>query len=271
MKTIDPQALKILLAYHPAFPERTSPEDFARAKAAGLAFDPVKMTHDDAVGWAFSEFAKCDKETVAAAYLLGVGQNMPHCRATLAAYAIMAHFPKHSFATITDRYCSTCALQLDSVVNLTFINSCRWVGTTIKRSPDVLAFYLQQHNAEAIDKPSDADIQKFCDVLDVIGACPPEEKPTTLYKKIRKIPGIKMSDEEGRHFLDTLGYAGILQTPEQQGFIYKYIGHLTPTKSHSSDWSYPVDFWTGKNGVNTDALKYWFSAYPQIANWAPKP
>jgi hypothetical protein len=271
MKTIDPKALKILCSYNPNQPRETTTEEFALLKTAGLAFDPIKLTHDELVKWALREFASCNKKSVADSYLIGVGRNQSNLRAPLAAYSVMTHFPIHRYQTITDRYCSTCAELQNPEIDLTFVNRCRWSGSLIGREPSRLAFYLQQHNADEIDKPSEADIRKFCDVLDVIGACPQEEKPTTLYKKIRKIPGIKMSDEEGRHFLDTLGYAGILQTPEHQGFIYRYVGHITPAKSHSSDWSYPVDFWTGKNGVNTDALKYWFSAYPQIANWAPKP
>jgi hypothetical protein len=270
MKTIDPKALKIILDYHPAYPEKTPPDDFDYAKTAGLAFERVKMTHDQIVQWALTEFAKCNKEKIVAAYLIGTGKNLPHLRAGLAAYAVMTHFPKHTFETVTERYCATCAMTLKPELDLTFINSCRWAGTIIGRSPDVLAFYLQQHNADDVDEPSETDIQKFIDVLDVIDASTPEEKPSTLYKKIRKVPTVKMSDEEGRHFLNTLGYAGILQTPEHKGFIYKYIGHIVPTKSHSSDWHYPVDFWTGKNGVNADALKYWFSAYPKITRWKSK-
>jgi hypothetical protein len=270
MKTIDPKALKILRSYDPNQPQDTSPEDFARLKATGLAFDDIKMAHDELVKWAFSEFTKCDKQSVADSYLIGVANNQPYLRTALAASAVMTRFPKHAYQTITDYQCSICAELPNPKIDLTFVNRCRWSGSLIGREPSSLAFYLQQHNADEIDEPTDADIQKFVDVLDVIGACPPEEKPSTLYKKIRQIPGLKMSDEEGRHFLNTLGYAGILQTPEHQGFIYKYIGHIVPTKSHSSDWHYPVDFWTGKNGVNTDALKYWFSAYPKITNWKSK-
>lgn len=270
MNAVDPKGLKILRAYHPAYPERTSPEDFAYAKAAGLCFDNITMTHDESVKWAFDEFASSDKERVAASYLVGVGQNQPQARAALSAHAVMTHFPPHGFQTITNYECSICASVRNPEIDRSFINSCRWTGTLIGRQPYVLAFYLQRHNAEDFGAPTEPDVDKFRDILDVIGASPPDETPTALHKKIRKISGTKMSVEEARHFLNALGYAGILQTQKHLGFIYKYVGHSVSRKSHNSDWAYPVDFWTGRDGVNIDALKYWFSAYPRIANWQPK-
>ena len=270
MKEIDPRALKTLLAYSLVHPEDTPVEDFAYAKAAGLCFDKVTMSHDQAVRWALKEFSLCRKEGVAASFLVGVGRNLPQLRAALPAYAVMTHFPEHPFEQSPHPYCPICGVYPEMDVDLTFVNRCRWSGTLIGRDPFILAFYLQQHNADHIGEPTQAEIQKFLEVLELIGAAPETETPTTLHKKIRKLPGIKMSVEISRHFLDTLGYAGILQTPEHRGFVDRYVGPSVPSKSHSSDWAYPVDFWTGKDGVNTDALKYWFSAYPQIANWQPK-
>lgn len=49
-------------------------------------------------------------------------------------------------------------------------------------------------------------------MLDVVADSPSNETPSSLYKKIRKISGIKLSVEQARHFIDTLGYAGILDT-----------------------------------------------------------
>jgi hypothetical protein len=86
---------------------------------------------------------------------------------------------------------------------------------------------------------------------------------------IRKIPKVKLNEEQSRHHVDLLGFAGVLETSEHRGFIFKHSTHLTPRKTRSSDWGYPVDFWTGKDGINLDALKFWFSDYPQIAKWKP--
>jgi hypothetical protein len=200
MKTIDPKALKILCSYNPNQPHETSTEEFALLKTAGLAFDHIKMTHDEFVEWAFSEFANCTKQSVADSYLIGVGMNQPYLRAPLAAHAVMVYFPNHGYQTITNYQCSICAELPSSEVDLTFVNRCRWSGSLIGREPSRLAFYLQQHNAQEVDKPSEADIQKFCDILDLIGGCPPEEKPTTLYKKSAKFLASKCPMTKGDTF-----------------------------------------------------------------------
>jgi hypothetical protein len=276
MKTIDAKALKILRSYCLINPAATSPEDFAYAKRAGLMFDVLELSHDEIVAWAFEEFKKSNKQSVAASFLLGLEYNEPYLRAALSAHAIMTHFPKHLYSLTEENKinCSICGVAEyggQVKVDLTFLNRGRWLGSVIARYPQKLAFNLQQHNENFVGEPNEKGIERFCELLTLIGTSSDDETPTTLHKKIRKLPGVKMSVEEARYLLDTLGYAGILQTPEHQGFIYKYTGHLSPQKSRSSDWGYPVDFWTGKDGINLDALKFWFSDYPQIAKWKPKP
>jgi hypothetical protein len=39
---------------------------------------------------------------------------------------------------------------------------------------------------------------------------------------------------------------------------------LAPSKSHSSNWAWPVDFWTGKDGINRDAFDFWFGDYKEM-------
>jgi hypothetical protein len=275
MKTPDSKALKTLLAYTPVNPDATSAEDFAHAKRTGLMFDPISMSHDDILSWAFKEFSKCDRSSVADSFLLGIELNEAFLRAAISAYAVMTNFPKHVFTRRTAQHfnCDVCGIaQYDGSVklDLSFLNKCRWTGAILpNRMPDYLAFYLQQHNESQLDQPSELGVNRFCEILDLISLSSADETPSTLHKKIRKMPGLKMSVEQARGFVETLGYCGILHSSEHRGFIYRYVGHLSPTKSRSSDWGYPVDFWTGQDGVNIDALKYWFSNFPAIANWKP--
>jgi hypothetical protein len=271
MKALDKKALKILLKFSLTHPERTGAEDFAYAKAAGLLFDDIDITHDEAVAWALREFAATDKAAVAANFLAGLGRNAPHLRAALSAYAIMTHFPGHACALTDWPFCWICGAYPTKKFSRSFYNCCRWTGAVIGRKPQTLAFYLQQHNQEDVEEVSGGDINLFRALLDLIAASPASETPTKLAKKVRALPGLTVSVEEARCLLETLGYAGILQNPEHPGFIHRHMTCcFVPSKSHSSDWAYPIDFWTGKDGVNTDALKFWFSAYPQIAGWRPK-
>jgi hypothetical protein len=272
MRMPDKKALKILRKFSLTHPERTSAEDFAYAKAAGLMFDDIAITHDEAVAWALREFAAAEKASVVQNFLAGLGRNAPHLRAALSAHAIMTHFPNHACALTDWPFCWICGAYPTQTFNRSFANRCRWAGAvTGLHEPQTLAFYLQQHNQADVEEVSGADIDLLCALLDLIASSPANETPTKLARKVRALAGMTLSVEQAQCVLETLGYAGILQNPEHPGFIYRHMTCcFVPHKSHHSDWAYPIDFWTGKDGVNADALKFWFAAYPQIANWSPQ-
>ena len=94
-----------------------------------------------------------------------------------------------------------------------------------------------------------------------------EEKPLALVKRIRSYFQVKISTEEIRSMIDTLGYAGILQAKSHGRWIDKFHGYLTPRSSRSSDWAYPADFWRGSDGINMESIGFWFSNVPQIMQW----
>lgn len=270
MKALDKKALKTLLKFNVLHPEHTSAEDFAHAKAAGLLFDDAGITHDEAVAWARAEFAATEKAGVVRNFLAGLGQNAPHLRAALSAFAIMTHFPDHACALTDWPFCWICGAYPTQSFSRSFANRGRWMGAvTGLRQPQTLAFYLRQHNREDVEEVRGGDIDLLCALLDLIAASPAGETPTKLAKKVRALPGITLSVPHAQRLLETLGHAGILQSPAHPGFIYQNMTCcFEPCKN--SDWSYPLNFWTGKDGINTDALKFWFADFPMIAGWKPK-
>lgn len=265
MNNYDKKALNILKSYHPVYPDKTSCEDYEHAKKNGLMFEKKKMTHDEILSWAFEMFNRCSKKSITDSFIYGLSYNAPYYRASLSAYAVMTNYPRHDYkpytSEINNPHCNICALYEEQYVDLSFINACRWCGAIIGREPDILAFYLHQHQKEESVIPDDKDIKKFIILLNTILESAPEETPTTLLKRLRKLNVLKMKHEEIKYLLDTLGYCGILESPEHKGFIYQFTSYLNPKKSRSSDWGYPVDFWTGRVGVNFDALNYWFGSY----------
>jgi hypothetical protein len=268
----DKKSLKILANYHPTYPEATSPEDMEYLRLHGLAYDKKEMTHMELVKWALDEFKKCNKKKVTDNFLVGVGKNQPQFRAALSAYAIMALFPEHAYYSLNKYhqdilYCMTCGAMEKGVIDFTFLNSIRYgCGVAFGSNPEYTAFLLKVHNDEDEHlQPTSEDLNVFSAIIRFILNAEDTEKPTTLYKKIRKIPGVVMNTEQARHFLDLLGHAGILQTQKHLGLIYEYTNlGLTPSSSRSTDWSYPVDFWRGSDGINKDAFLYWFGDYPDL-------
>ena len=264
----DERILKIIKSYNPVYPDETSKEDFEYAKAQGYMFDCLLISHDQAVADAFSAFENCDRQEVSDSFILGLSRGEPELRAALSAFAIMTTFPRHSFIQNASINCADCAMWREEEIDLSFVNRFRYSeGVIVDRKPYTLAFCLQEHQKTSKENPSIADINLLINVLDAIIDSPSKETPTTLYKRIRKLSGIKFNAEQSRYFLDTLGYAGILDTKKHRGFIFEHATHLVPRKSRSSDWAYPVDFWTGADGVNFDGVDYWFGHHPQIAKW----
>ena len=50
-----------------------------------------------------------------------------------------------------------------------------------------------------------------------------------------------------------------------KGLLHQYTNlAIAPHKTHSSDWEYPIDFWTGKDGINKEAFKFWFGNYTEL-------
>ena len=65
--------------------------------------------------------------------------------------------------------------------------------------------------------------------------------------------------------LETLGVCGILRTEKHKGPFYEYTSPASPPRtSRSSDWSYPVDFWKGSDGIDWEAFYYWFGDYEEL-------
>jgi hypothetical protein len=265
---IDPDALKTLIDYDLLKPDLTPRKDFEHAKAVGLMFEPVHVTHEEAIEAAFRAFSTCDLSSVASAYLVGLGQNLPYLRAALPAYAVMHTYIRHDFVQNQSNCCGDCAMLKTSKYDLSFINGSRFrIGGFVSPYPPVLALYLDQHSKLPRLVPSSNDVMQFVNVLRVIAESDDKETPTLLAKRIRKVPGLKLNVEQARYFLETLGYAGILDTPIHPGAIFKHSTHLVPRKSSRSDWAYPIDFWTGADGINEKGLAFWFSDYPEIINW----
>ncbi|MFT3804816.1 MAG: hypothetical protein QM766_26820 [Burkholderiaceae bacterium] len=227
------------------------------------------LSHDQLIDWALAEYRACDRQSVVDAFLQGIESNHPARRAAFSAYAITTHLRPHAHTSAAEPSapCAICGSRAVVEFEPEPILASRWAGAVIAREPVMLAAYLQQHRRSPISVPGEYGLSQFRAILDLIDASEPDETPSTLYRRLRRLPGLRLSIEEARLLLDTLGYAGILQTHQHPGFVYRYTDYLAPRKSRSSEWGYPVDFWKGSDGINVEALSYWFGAYPAIADW----
>lgn len=274
MQDHDARAFAIFRNYDLLHPESTSAEDFDYATRHGLMFPVVEMKHDDLIQAAFSEFEQAKPEKIARSFLYGLAHDRPELRAAISAYAVMTHYPRHDYVALPEAteggQCRHCTLRRETRIDQTFSNRCRWTGSLVGSShTDNLWFYLKQHNAQAVPHLAPGDEEPFVNLLRRIAVSGDDETPTTLRKRLGKEKLFRMKVEELRALVDALGYMGILRSREHPGYLHKYPGYNPPQKSRSSDWAYPVDFWTGKDGIDLTALDHWFSDVPAIV--AAKP
>ncbi|MFB0840773.1 hypothetical protein [Paenibacillus oleatilyticus] len=264
---IDKKALNILLSYDLLCPEKTSKEDFEYAKRAGLMFDKVELTHDEAIQLAIQEMKNCDKKHIINLFLASLSTDRLDWRTGLSAYTIMRMFPSHSFQG-NERYCDNCSYLYRDIVDLSFINGIRFdVGGIISGNIYAFHFMLSEHNKLPNQKPNERDFTLFRSILNTLENAATNDGPSKLEKEIKKIDGFKSTKESRKALLETLGFCSILETEEHKGFLHKFTNlGLAPRLRHSSDWLYPVDWWKGKEGINRDALHFWFGDYEELSD-----
>lgn len=236
-------------------------ESLSVLQANNMIFPDEEIEHDELIVNLLKERDTADKQSVVASFLIGLENRQPEKRAALSAYAISLNFPAHSFTSAHGIQCDVCGAFENKKRNMTLCNLARYsAGVSGSGSPEDVYVFLREHNKASI--PQVQSILMLEKVLAVLRTSDPDDKPVTMEKKIRAIAGIDMDQEQSRGLLDLLGQIGILETGKHKGFVhqYTYMG-LAPRKSSSTDWSYPVDFWTGKEGVNEDAVNFWFGDY----------
>lgn len=287
MKTIDAKALKILLKYnvyaeglvargHPLSAKDKeyveahciTPENMAYLKQHGLAFDSIMLSHDEAVKMCFEYYALCKKRHVTDAFLASLGSARLDYRSGLSAYAIMQTMPDHAYQQTPASNCNICCAQeSEKRVDLTALNRQRFgFGSMIAfKNPYQIQFFLQQQARLEDIIPTSSDYAIFNAIIDMIINAVADAKPNDMVKKLRTVAGFKASVDQCKYLLEILGFCSILENEKYKGYLAAYTNPgLAPSKSHSSNWAYPVDFWTGKDGINRDAFDFWFGDYKEI-------
>ena len=238
-----------------------APDVLAELKAAGLAFDFESITHDEALKRCFSHAKRLNRKSVANHFIVGLARQRPELRAGLSAYAIMQTMPSHGFEANAAGYCGICSgVAEEKYLDRTALNRMRFAGgwLSVHKTPLELHFYLEQESLLDEVVPNEDDVRVLGDLLSLIHRTD-ANGPTQLAKEIKAVKALGLSTFEARGVVDTLGMCGVLSTKEHPGYESRFTNPgLAPSKSKSSDWSYPVDFWSKRDGVNEAALQFWF-------------
>ncbi len=249
-------------------------QEFEAALDAGLLFRPSvrTMSHDDIMQSIVELLARYSPRSYTDAFLASLSTHRHEFRAGLPAYASLHRLEAHAHARPdVGNYCTTCGLESDeNSIHRNFLNRVRFeVGGLVGVDVATAMFHLEEHARLPKASPAPADVAIFSQILEVLASVPADGTVKKhVSQQIAKIPGFPSTPDSRQALLETLGYCGILETPEHGGMIQRFVRlAVAPKKRHSSDWQYPVDFWTGADGLNRTALSFWFGCYPELAEW----
>lgn len=266
---IDKKALKILFDTYWSSTgwkreKIISPENFAFAQNAGVMFQSTNLSHDDIVDWLNSSLKAVTLENITNAFLVSLRTRQLEFRSALGSFAIAKNFPDHVYQD--GRYCCSVCGTLKAPTqpyDLSVFNFERykWGGVRHER-PEYIAFDLEQFARLEKLEPIEQDFDVMRQIIQVVYQCQPTDRPRDLERKLAPI--FKSNKAEREILIQILAYCGILQPSKRLGYFQFFTSYyerdIPPV--NKIDWTYPVCWWRGTDGINQSALKNYF---PQLA------
>lgn len=241
----------------------TTFEDLSYAQNAGVMFQPVSLSHDEVVNWLKSSYNAVNLENLRNAFLVSLSTRQLELRSALGSFAVAKNFPTHTYHG--KKYCCTICGGFKHPKQSFDLNSFsferyKWGGVRHER-PEYAAFDLEQFSKLDPVEPTGKDLNLMRKIIEIIRQSKPEARPRDLEKELLVV--LKSNKAEREILLEILAYCGILQ-PSKYSSYYQSFPHyfervLPPV--NKIDWTYPICWWRGLDGINEDALDYYF---PQL-------
>ena len=276
---LDRRALKALFGtYWTAGGWRCAPANTARtplppateveyARAAGYMFDPRPMTHDQVVSWLLRVRGAVTRKEATDAFLASLGSRRLDWRSALGSFAVARHFHDHPHPGGNARVCPTCGSlggTADDVAgDLSILNFERFKWGGVRHLwPVYAALDLELFAKAEKPVPRAEDLAIMGRIIEAARGMPPDARLDQLQRAVGE--HLPSSKHERRVLLEILGYCGILQDPRHPGFLEEFRVCSARHGGGRGDWSYPVEHWRGRHGVNEQALGFWFGGCAEL-------
>lgn len=237
-----------------------APEDYAYAKAKGVMFDPLRLSHDEAIDAAVEATSAVRQAEVVAAFVASLGSRRLDWRSALGSYAVARHLDRHIPPNPPNSgRCTYCGLYDSHDVDLNVLNFERFKWGGVRHlDPTYISLDLRAFRASVRAAPAASDFAIMRDILDIARAMPEKARLSDLEKALAK--SLRSNSAERRTLIGILGFAGILIDPEKPSFRDRFVPdrQREQTPWHKDDWPYPVQWWTGRCGVDENAVADWF-------------
>ncbi|SDH82090.1 hypothetical protein SAMN05421818_11715 [Myroides phaeus] len=249
---------------------QTTPDDLAYAKAKGLMFDPLTISHDTCLDLIANILPTISTQHVAKAFLSSLSTRRLDWRSGVASYFIAKQLTPHKYTkaisgqsydlngnvTHISYTCGICRdlkygiigdeHYVDKDLNVLNFERIKWGGVRHGELVYTL-FDLQQLQAADIPEPTIEDIEIFKNILTVIENSQPNDYPSALEKNLASV--VKSTKDERQILIEILACIDIL----------KPASYDRPVKG-KHDWTF-VTYWRGEDKYNKDALKQYFGKY----------
>jgi hypothetical protein len=226
----------------------------------------ASVTHDAGLRELRALAKKLDGAAVVGAFVASLGTAPSPWRGVWMALAAAQAVPQHRLgATYSTGQCRICGLRASQV-----LAPPREDGQVLPHDlARALAVLRAARGAEA-PQPTKADVARMQRVLDCIAALPATAGESKLNAAMASAKVVVGGKCDRRHVIETLGAAGMLETPEHPGFTTRWTTFEARQARPSTrvETDPPIAFWRAAHGVNAENLRAWLGA---LRVKAPKP
>jgi hypothetical protein len=243
----------------------TPQADFEYAVEAGYMFQPFEVSHDEIASQIVSIRDSINHEDIAAAFLASLSLRRLELRSALGSYAVAKSFPQHIFQEGTSHengssQCKICHIygSQKKVEDLNVLNFERYKWGGVRHdNPLYIAFDLEQFQKISRVEPQAEDLAIMKKIIDIASTT----KPRNLEKNLSKV--IPSNKSEREILLEILSCSGILQSKDKMDSFTSSVNFTDkeiPAVA-TIDWNCPTSWWRGSDGVNSEALNYYFGIF----------
>ena len=270
MDAPDKKALKILFdtywshgRWRDEQDQKTPKEDMLYARKAGIMFSPVSLDHNDVIRRAQAACKGLDRRTVADAFVYSLSTRRLDLRSALGSFAVLNHMPTHKMVRSGGRAGSSCGICGDydererQDLNVLSFERHKWGGVR-HSTPRYAGFDLGLFRKTDHPKVEKEGLDCLKGILDAITATPMGVSSANLQTYLGK--AFKSNKGERDVVVEVLGYCGILGTRDHPGYVKEFVSmadRALPGRRFVF-MRYPACWWSRSDGVNQEAVKFWF-------------
>lgn len=248
----------------------TAPDDFAYAKAQGVMFDPVSLSHDECLSGILATCAALPPGKAARAFVSSLSTRRLDWRSGLASYALAQALTEHPYTPVESgrsfgpdgevtrisTTCIRCRDARDGIIgqehyadidlNVLNFERLKWGGVRHGKL-DYTWFDLRELARMDVPEPTSDDVAILNAVLRAAASSQPGDHASALEPRLK--PLLASSKDERRMLIEALACIGVLRPLSSDR-----PGH------GKSDWQYAFN-WRGEDAYCVETARHWFGAW----------